>query len=161
MKTCAKCKVGKPHSDYHKDISRKDGLCGSCKVCLNERKKQANQAKSKARTDEVINSLDSEEDWRDIPGFEGLYKISNKGQVLSIGFHSKYGVLTPRMKSSGYQVELRKDRVASAHYIHRLLALVYIPNPEDLPLVEHLDKNNYNNDLSNLRWTSSQLIAKK
>ena len=89
MKTCAKCKVDKPLSDYHKDSTRKCGLCGSCKVCSNERKKQANQNKSKARTNEVINSLDSEEDWRDIPGFEGLYKISNKGQVLSIGFHSK------------------------------------------------------------------------
>ena len=88
----------------------------------------------------------------DLKGYEGLYKINRAGQVWSVK-RQKFRKLT--CDTDGYyQVELRKENKSKNHLVHRLLALQFLPNPLELPQVDHLDINKSNNSLDNLRWVS-------
>lgn len=101
-------------------------------------------------------------EWRDIKGYEGLYQISNEGQVKSLernvnkcrgAFHLSERTLKPMTNSVGYlQVCLCKNGKGKWHRIHRLVAETFIPNPLNLPVVNHIDKNKENNYAENLEW---------
>ena len=87
---------------------------------------------------------------KDIKGYEGLYGITTEGDVYS--YKSKR-FLKPGDIGDGYlQVILYKDRERKFYLIHRLVAEAYIPNPENLPQVNHKDENKANNCLQNLEW---------
>jgi NUMOD4 motif len=96
---------------------------------------------------------------KDIPGFEGLYQITDDGKVWSLpkqwtsGFNGNFSHdgqwITPQKHSGGYlQVVLTRDARSRMHYVHRLVAQTYIPNPLDLPEVNHKDGNKKNNHYS-------------
>ena len=87
---------------------------------------------------------------RDIKGYEGKYMISDDGQVWS---NYKKGFLKPSERSGGYLfVNLCKDGIQKHYNIHRLVAEAFIPNPNDLPIINHKDENKHNNCASNLEW---------
>lgn len=90
------------------------------------------------------------EKWVDIEGYEGIYKISNLGNVYSY----KSGIiLKHRLNTKGYvHYGLRKDGVAKDVRAHRLVATYFIPNPDNLPLVNHIDGDKTNNAYTNLEW---------
>jgi hypothetical protein len=102
--------------------------------------------------------------WYDIKGYEGLYKINKKGEVLSLSrelwngkvFHlSKDYLMKSNLGKNGYyHITLRKDNKSIRHYIHRLLAENFIENPFNLKIVNHIDNDSTNNDLSNIEWVS-------
>lgn len=103
------------------------------------------------------------EEWRDVIGYEDLYKISNKGIIIRKEFSiinkcnqkRTYSekIIKPSINSSGYKkVVLRKNGVGSNEYLHRLLAIHFLPNPQKLPNVNHIDGNKLNCNLSNLEW---------
>ena len=99
------------------------------------------------------------EQWVDIPNYEGLYKISNFGNVLSLGnggpnkYKGKKTLLKPRKNIYGYYyVGLSKNGVKKSYTIHKLVAKVFIPNPNCLPCVNHRDENRLNNNVDNLEW---------
>lgn len=103
-----------------------------------------------------------EEIWKDIAGFEGIYQISNFGRVKSLGRYSiqKHWVteklLNSHPNNSGYlDVSLYDNGKRIHKKIHRLVAEAFIPNPNNLPEVDHIDTNKYNNHVSNLRWCTS------
>jgi len=90
---------------------------------------------------------------RPIVGFESHYLLYTDGTV-----HSNYGKgkdLTPSDNADGYlRVGLTRDKKQSQGVIHRLLAEHFIPNPDDKPCVDHIDRDRHNNDLTNLRWVT-------
>lgn len=90
--------------------------------------------------------------FRDIEGYEGLYQISNLGNVRSFKAVSKGGNLKPVYRKGYLTVTLRKNGVSKIHSIHRLIATAFIPNPDNLPVINHIDGNRGNNDISNLEW---------
>ncbi len=92
------------------------------------------------------------EEWKDIEGYEGLYRISNCGNVMSL---IKNRVMTPAACGSGYlKVMLCKEKTYKNKMIHRLVAEAFIPNPENKRTVNHIDGNKHNNDVSNLEWNT-------
>jgi len=89
-----------------------------------------------------------DEEYVEIKGYEGLYWINKKGEVKS-----RYRVKKLSINKDGYYiVNLSKNGKGKSFYIHRLLALHFIPNPDNLPQVNHKDENKLNNDLNNLEW---------
>lgn len=100
-------------------------------------------------------SLDQDvEIWKDIIGFEGLYKISSKGRVLSLGNNkNKKEKILKHWDQTGYPaVDLNKDGKAVKKTIHRLVAIHFIDNPFNFPVVNHKDHNKYNYSIENLEW---------
>ena len=88
----------------------------------------------------------------DIVGYEGLYKINKNGDVWSC---KRKKFLSIYKDNYGYFcLKLSKDNHKTHHLLHRLLAQVFIPNSENLPLIDHIDQNKTNNNLDNLRWCS-------
>lgn len=106
------------------------------------------------------------ETWVDIKGYEGHYQVSNKGGVRSLDRTVNIGkskqfkkgiVLKITKKRGGYLgVCLRKNGKSKNFYVHRLVAINFIENKNNLPQVNHIDGNKLNNNVSNLEWSSSK-----
>ena len=114
--------------------------------------------------------------WKDVKGFEGLYQVSNFGRVKSLDkviknqynintgtftneriIHGK--ILTPHYSNGTgyYQVTLsgQKHKTKQAN-IHKLVAEAFLPNPDKLPVINHIDENKLNNNVNNLEWCTQK-----
>jgi hypothetical protein len=93
------------------------------------------------------------EQWKDVKGYEGIYQVSNEGRVKSIGY-SKERILKP-INLNGYLiVNLYKDKINKQYYIHRLVCLNFLDNPENKKEVNHINGLKTNNRLENLEWVT-------
>lgn len=96
-------------------------------------------------------------EWKPIPEYENLYEINSKGEIRSLcKRYSKTPIILKQcIGSKGYKnVTLCKNQKQTTFNVHRLVATVFIPNPNNLPCVNHKDENKLNNDVSNLEWCS-------
>lgn len=106
--------------------------------------------------------------WKDIEGYEGLYQVSNLGQVKSlertiIVKNCKQSktypecIKIPFPNKKGYlRVQLYKNNKRRNLRVHRLVALAFIPNPDNKPKVNHIDGDPTNNVVSNLEWVTGE-----
>ena len=90
--------------------------------------------------------------WKDVKGYEGLYQVSNLGNIKSFHKRSYGNLLKLPIKKGYFQVGLRKNGIRKYYQVHRLVAEAFIENKQNLPQVNHKDENKLNNDVNNLEW---------
>ncbi len=102
------------------------------------------------------------ETWKPIKGYEGLYEVSNLGNLRSLDRHvmngNQYRLLKGKPKkpspdSDGYLItNLSKNGQVKTYFVHRLVAEAFIPNPNVLPFIDHINTVKDDNKVENLRW---------
>ena len=117
--------------------------------------------------EEFIKSISLEgEIWKDVVDYEGLYLVSNKGRIISLSRNiaNRYSMrriepklLNPCTRTVSnnyffYCVSLWKNNKSKCSRVHRLVAIAFIPNPNNLPEIDHIDTDTSNNKVENLRW---------
>ena len=92
--------------------------------------------------------------WKDIPGYEGLYKVSNTGKIFSVVTNRELSVI---QKKDGYTcISLcDKDHNKKQYRIHQLVAKAFIPNPNNLPMINHKNEIKNDNRVENLEWCNN------
>lgn len=112
-------------------------------------------------------TINQKEEWKDIKDYEGLYQVSNLGNVRSLdkeiirknNFKSIKikGRILKQQNCGGYKVvPLCKNGKECQKKIHRLVAEAFIENPNNLPIINHKDENKSNNVVENLEWCNSK-----
>lgn len=108
--------------------------------------------------------MDKQEIWKPIEGYEGLYEVSNFGRVRSLDRYVRNNdaynrkicgkIMKPHMNENGYMiVSLRNGGERHKKYrVHRLVALAFLPNPNNYTDVNHKDEVKHHNNLDNLEW---------
>lgn len=164
MKQCIKCKQNKLEDSFPKNAQYKHGRINTCNRCINDRR-NISRRKTDYDTAEYEN-----ENWKDIEGFEGYYQVSNFGRVRGLDRSiqstqnngctvKRRGKILNRKKAcgSGYIIHsLTKDNKSYYRKPHRLVAEAFLPNPDNLPQVNHKDGNKINNRLENLEWCTAK-----
>ena len=92
--------------------------------------------------------------WAPVHGYEGYYEINQDGDVKSLHKHNYGYIMKQRIDRGGYNtVRLAKPALkSSTKYVHRLLGFAFIDNPQSKPMINHIDGNKLNNNISNLEW---------
>lgn len=105
--------------------------------------------------------------WKDVEGYEGIYQISNLGRIRSLSrdyidaagharhFEGKIRLPVKNPKNGYWAVILKKEGHAKGISIQQLVARHFIPNPKNKPQVNHKDQNKWNNRVSNLEWVTN------
>ena len=100
------------------------------------------------------------EEWRQIQGYEGLYEVSNLGRVKSLkrGKCNNEKLLKLREGNRGgyLVVILYKDKKRTTYNVHKLVAMTFIPNPENKPFIDHINTIRTDNRVENLRWVTER-----
>ena len=97
--------------------------------------------------------------WKDVVGYEGLYKVSNLGNVYSF---KRNRLLSPYVPAPGFnlkyhaRVTLYKNGEKRIIFVHRLVADAFIPNPNSCTIVNHKDGNKMNNCVDNFEWCTQK-----
>jgi len=151
-KVCKTCKVEKSLEYFNKHEGCKMGVTPHCKDCI---------SLLRIRPSFEISDLVGEE-WKDVVGWAGFYKISNMGRLKRVG--RKYldisgrlqnlreRIITPWQNNGYWHFRLINNTEMVRVTLHRLVAEAFIPNPLNKPEVNHKNRNRSDNRLENLEW---------
>lgn len=90
--------------------------------------------------------------WKDVVGYEGLYFVSNMGNLKNKNGQPIKSQVVKRPNTNYERVSLYKDGKYQSFGVHRLVAMAFTPNPNGYPIVNHKDENGMNNSVDNLEW---------
>lgn len=92
-----------------------------------------------------------EEIWKDVVGFEGRYKVNQYGKIYSILARR---ILKTCISNKGYELVCLKNKNGrrKQYTVHRIVALAFVPNENNYPIINHIDENKLNNCFTNLEW---------
>ena len=97
--------------------------------------------------------------WKDVKGYEGIYQVSNYGDIMRLPSYDSRGhlrnakILKQRTTRYGYkQLGLNKDGKETKYLVHRIVADAFLDNPNNFTDINHKDENKQNNFVSNLEW---------
>jgi hypothetical protein len=95
--------------------------------------------------------------WKSVPGYETLYVVSSLGRVKSLSKKGAYRelVMRPKLEGGYFRLMLCKQSKRRSFRIHRLVAMAFLPNPGNLPQVNHIDGVKTNNNVNNLEWCTA------
>lgn len=99
------------------------------------------------------------EEWRPVKGYEGLYEVSNFGRIkhLPVKWRPKEFIMRYNITYDGYvRIGLTKDGKYKSFAVSRLVGQHFIPNPDNLPQINHKDEDKTNNHVDNLEWCSNK-----
>lgn len=175
QKLCTKCNIEYPITNFYKNNGKHRNQCKSCYTSYSKQSKEEKSAYSKIYRElnskyireykknsrikkreenlESINPLENEI-FKDIIGYEGLYKISNFGRVLSMVKDNSYKECIKLYElHKGYpRVSLNKDGKAKHFFIHRLVAQAFISNHSNKPQINHINGIKTDYSINNLEW---------
>ena len=114
--------------------------------------------------------LDNEE-WKDVVGYEGYYMVSSYGRILSLGrlvrYHTYTKMIEPCIKQqhkgrNGYfSVTFKRNGKKKCISVHRLVAIAFVPNPNNYPCIDHINDNKIDNRAFNLQWCTHKFNNSK
>ena len=94
------------------------------------------------------------EEWKNVIGYEGLYEVSSIGNVRNVRRNT---LLKLSKTNNGYiRVFLYKNGISTGFQVHRLVAQAFLPNPDNLPMINHKDEDKTNNNVTNLEWCTAK-----
>lgn len=101
----------------------------------------------------MLNYITEKEIWKDVVGYEGLYRISNYGRIWSC---RRNNIMKQKITKGYRMIGFTKNKKHKSYSVHRLVAKHFIKNPKNKREVNHLDENKLNNHVSNLKWVTSK-----
>jgi hypothetical protein len=110
------------------------------------------------RMEKLYSDVKPDELWKDVEGYNGNYHISSLGRARSTTHNAR--MLKPDINPQGYcRYNLSLNGKPVKQCVHRMVAQAFIPNPQNYPIVDHIDRDPSNNTIQNLRWVTSSMNA--